>query len=160
MAKYGLYKNKTYLLDIFNNVLELTSRESEDINNGFQEYIDVTGKKHNNIFTKEVSIDDIEFAYELEFKVVYKGIEFEPWAIGKFILENNQLSLFTDSPAVAEQYEFMKQEQFVFKKEIPLDDLDALIEIKKPILKFKDMNKVVTRIEKKDIRDYLENLIE
>ena len=29
MAKYGLYKNKTYLLDIFNNVLELTSRESE-----------------------------------------------------------------------------------------------------------------------------------
>ena len=68
MAKYGLYKNKTYLLDIFNNVLELTSRESKDINNGFQEYIDVTGKKHNNIFTKEVSIDDIEFAYELEFQ--------------------------------------------------------------------------------------------
>ena len=160
MAKYGLYKNKTYSLDIFNNVLELTSRESKDINNGFQEYIDVTGKKHNNIFTKEVSIDDIEFAYELEFKVVYTGIEFEPWAIRKFILENYQLSLFTDSPTVAEQYEFIKQEQFVFKKEIPLDDLDALIEIKKPILKFKDMNKVVTRIEKEDIRDYLKNLIE
>ena len=38
--------------------------------------------------------------------------------------------------------------------------MDALIEIKKPILKFKHMNQVITKVEKKNIRDYLKNLIE
>ena len=62
---------------------------------GFNELIDLAGNTHKDIFIKEVNIDDVDIVYELEYKVVYKGIEFEPWAIGKFILENNQLSLFT-----------------------------------------------------------------
>jgi hypothetical protein len=33
-------------------------------------------------------------------------------------------------------YGFEKQEQFVFKKDVPLDDIETIIEKKKPILIF------------------------
>ncbi|AJH17005.1 hypothetical protein [Bacillus mycoides] len=51
-------------------------------------------------------------------------------------------------------------EQFVFKKEVPIEEVDALIEIKEFILKFQNMDEKVTRIEQKDIRSYLKNLLE
>ncbi|QUH30055.1 hypothetical protein [Vallitalea guaymasensis] len=152
---YCLHRNKTYLLNITNNVLELTSNDIRDINIGFKEYIDVLGNKHRNILVKKVDMDEIEFAYELKYKVMYKGLEFEPWAIGRFILENNSLSLFTQDTKIANQYNFIKKEQFVFKKDILLDEVDALIEIKKPILKFKYLDEVILSIKKEDIVDYL-----
>ncbi|BBO00151.1 hypothetical protein [Sporolactobacillus terrae] len=51
-----------------------------------------------------------------------------------------------------------KIEPFVFDKKIPLDEIDALIEMKKPILKFKDQKEERTKIEHQDIKAYLEKL--
>ena len=155
---YCKYKNKIFPLDIHSNTLELTSNESEDINNGFKEYIDVLGNKHSDILIKEVSLDEVEFAYELSYKVIYKGTEFNPWAIGKLIINKDEISLFTSNSEQANQYEFTKKEQFIFKKEVKLDEIEALIEIKKPILKFKYIKEEKIKIEKKDIRNYLKNL--
>lgn len=156
---YCIYKGKTFLLDIYNNTLELTSNEREDINNGFREYVDVLGNRHSDILVKTVSTDDLEFAYELKYKVIYNNIEFEPWSIGKYILNEDKISLFTSNPDFADLYGFTKEEQFVFKKDLKLNDVEALIEIKIPILKFNHMKEERTRIEQKYIKKYLENTI-
>lgn len=50
--------------------------------------------------------------------------------------------------------------KFVFEKEVTLDEIDALIEIMKPILKFKNDKEIKTKIEKKDIIDYIKNVID
>lgn len=99
-------------------------------------------------------------AYELKYKIIYKGKKFVPWAVGKFILETNKIPLGTSDEKDAKNYKFEKMEQFVFKKEVQIDEVDALIEIKKPILKFQNMDEEFTRIEQKDIRSYLNNLFE
>lgn len=142
-----IYKGKNFLMDIYNNKVELTSSKKEDLNNGFKEYVDVLGNRHSDILVKEVSVDDLEFAYELNYKVIYKDIEFEPWCIGKHILKEEKISLFTSSSDLASLYGFNKEEQFVFKKELKLNDIEALIEIKIPILKFNQMKEERTRIE-------------
>ncbi|ENK0837865.1 hypothetical protein ACXATD_003262 [Clostridium sporogenes] len=156
---YCIYKGKTFLFNVYNNVLELTSNKKEDKNNGFKEYVDVLGNMHSDILVKEVSIDDLEFAYELKHKVIYNNIEFEPWSIGKHIISENKISLFTSNSEIADLYGFIKEEQFVFKKEVKLKDIEALIQIKIPILKFNYMREERTRIEQKYIKRYLENII-
>ncbi|WP_066891392.1 hypothetical protein [Clostridium nigeriense] len=157
--EYCIYKGKKFLMNIYNNKVELTSSKKEDMNNGFKEYVDVLGNKHSDILVKEVSVDDLEFAYELNYKVIYNNIEFEPWCIGKHILNNEKISLFTSNSDLASLYGFNKEEQFVFKKELKLNDIEALIEIKIPILKFNHMKEERTRIEQKYIKKYLEDII-
>lgn len=137
--------------------VRLRSRILEE---GFSELIDLVGNIHNDIFIKEVDIDDVNIIYNLEYKVIYKGKEFVPWAIGKFILETDKIPLGTSDDNDAKNYGFKKMEQFVFKKEVLIDEVDALIEIKKPILKFKHIDEEVRKIDKKDIRSYLNNILE
>lgn len=156
---YCIYKRETFLLDIYNNTLELTSNKMEDTKHGFKEYVDVLENRHRDILVKVVSVDDLEFAYELRYKVIYNNIEFEPWSIGKHILNEEKISLFTSDSDLAALYGFTKEEQFVFKKELKLNDVEALIEIKIPILKFKHMKEERTRIEQKYIEKYLEYTI-
>ncbi|NLJ98942.1 MAG: hypothetical protein GX320_06735, partial [Tissierellia bacterium] len=61
---------------------------------------------------------------------------------------------------IAEKYGFIKKEQFIFDKNVFLDEIDALIEIKKPILKFSNLKEQKTTIKQKDIRNYISNIIE
>ncbi|ASN06079.1 hypothetical protein [Virgibacillus necropolis] len=58
------------------------------------------------------------------------------------------------------QYGSYKKEQFVFIKEVPLDEIDLLIETKKPILAFSGMQNIISRIEKKDVVNYIKNMPE
>lgn len=154
---YTIYQGRLYLSNIRNMKVRLRSRLAEE---GFTELIDLVGNIHNDVFIKEVNIEDVDIIYNLEYKVVYKGREFIPWAVGKFILETDKISLGTNDEKEARSYAFEKMEQFVFKKDVPIDELDALIEIKKPILKFQNMKEQFTRIEQKNIRNYINNLLE
>lgn len=160
--KYCVYKGRSYSFDEVNDYkIELLSSNSKGVNSGFKEMKFEQGFICQVIFVKEVDIDEIEMAYEIHHRVVYKGKEFEPFStIRKYVIEDDEISLFSKDYDDVQQYEFYKKEQFVFKKDVPLSQIDALIEIKKPILKFNNMQEVITRIEKKDIKDYIKNIIE
>ena len=78
---------------------------------------------------------------------------------------NHTLIIISGSPSemvaeMAKKYGFTKKEQFIFDKDVSLDKIDALIEIKKPILKFSHLKDQKIKIEQKNIRDYLSNIIE
>ncbi|EOO34107.1 MULTISPECIES: hypothetical protein [Bacillus cereus group] len=160
MRDYAIYKNNLYRLNVSVNKLKLISNSNESIKYGFKELKFEQGFVSKVIYIKEVDINEVEMAYKLKYKVIYKEKEFVPWAIGKFILEINKIPLGTSDEKEARNYGFEKMEQFVFKKEVPIEEVDALIEIKEYILKFRNMNEKVTRIEQKDIRSYLKNLLE
>lgn len=159
MSDYAIYKNNLYRLNVSDNKLELISNSNESIKYGFKELKFEQGFVSKVIYIKEVDINEVEMAYRLKYKVIYKEKEFVPWAVGEFILEINKISLGTSDEKEARNYGFEKMEQFVFKKEVPIDEVDALIEIKEPILKFRNMDEEFTRIEQKDIRCYLKNLL-
>jgi hypothetical protein len=96
--------------------------------------------------------------YEFTYRLIYKGVEFLPLAVDKGSLDKKCITIATSDRDSARTFGFTKTEPFVFDKKIPLDEIDALIEIKKPILKFKNQKEERTRIENKDLKVYLANL--
>ncbi|MDQ7860407.1 hypothetical protein RCO48_02955 [Peribacillus frigoritolerans] len=62
--KYATYNQKDYHLNIRNDMLRLRSNTPDP---GFQELIDLGGNKHPNLYIKVVAIEEVNFAYELDF---------------------------------------------------------------------------------------------
>ncbi|MEY8730734.1 hypothetical protein AB9M92_00385 [Peribacillus frigoritolerans] len=149
--KYAIYNHKDYLLNIRNDRLRLRTHEPEQ---GFCELVDQTGNM-TNLFIKDVTKEEVELVYELKFLVAYKGKEFEPYSLGRHILDENEISLFSMDSNDVDCYGFEKQEQFVFKKDVPLNDIESIIEVKKPILIFEELPESRKVIPREEVRDYI-----
>ena len=105
-------------------------------------------------------MDGIDIIYEIEYRVLYKRREYECLKVNSKTLDVNYIIIFTSDLDIAEKYGFIKKEQFIYDKDIYLDEIDALIEINKPILKFSYLKEQKIKIDPKDIMDYLSNIIE
>ncbi|MGE7907094.1 hypothetical protein ACQKNS_22105 [Peribacillus sp. NPDC094092] len=103
--------------------------------------------------------EEVDLVYEQKFMVAYKGKEFEPYSLGRHILDENVISLFSMDSNDVDCYGFEKQEQFVFKKDVPLGDIESIIAVKKPILIFEDLPESRKVIPRGKIRDYLSKLV-
>ncbi|MCM3674554.1 hypothetical protein M3699_11800 [Peribacillus simplex] len=152
--KYAIYNHKDYLLNIRNDRLRLRTHEPEQ---GFRELVDQTGNK-TNLFIKDVTKEEVDLVYELKFVVAYKSNESEPYSLGRHILDENEISLFSMDSNDVDCYGFEKQEQFVFKKDVPLDDIESIIEVKKPILIFEELPESRKVIPREEVRDYIMKL--
>jgi hypothetical protein len=112
------------------------------------------------MYKREVSEDDLDFAYRTKYLVDYQRQTFEILSdIDKLLLEDDEVILFTDDPSIAKSYGFRAYDNISFQKSIHLDEVDRVTEIKIPILRFKDMEPTETIIEKDQIMDYIINLI-
>ena len=110
---------------------------------------------------KEVSEEDLDFAYRTKYLVDYRGQTFETLAdIGKRLLGQRILYLYTEDHEAARRLGFDTYENGSFKKGIYLDEIERITEIKIPILKFKGMESTKTIIEKDQIIDYIMNMVE
>lgn len=102
--------------------------------------------------------EEVDLVYELKFLVAYKGKEFEPYSLGRHILDENEIWLFSMDSNDVDCYGFEKQEQFVFKKDVHLDDIESIIEVKKTILIFEDLPESRKVIPRGEVRDYIMKL--
>ncbi|NYF23718.1 hypothetical protein [Sporosarcina sp. JAI121] len=152
MGKYAKYNNKNYPVNIRNDKYRLRSKDHE---NGFNELVDLGGNIHHDIFIKEVTLDEIEFLFELNYKIIYKGKEYEPFSIGELVIDDGKISLFSSD---YESEGFEKQEQFVFKKEVSIEEIDAIVEIMEPITggnELPEKRKIIPSIQ---VKEYLKSL--
>ena len=147
-------------LNILERNFEIYSELKEKVDSSFKEIKIQQGFFKRIIYTKEIEISDIELAYELEYKAIYKGSEYECLKVNSQTLDVNYITISTSDSDIAKKYGFIKKEQFIFDKNVFLDEIDALIEIKKPILKFSNLKEQKITINQKDIRNYLSNIIE
>lgn len=157
---YAIYKKKIYKLNILENSFEIYSESKDIVDSSFKEIKIQQGFFSRIIYTKEIKITDIELAYELKYKAIFKGREYECLKVTKETVDINYITIFTSDSDIAVQYGFIKKEQFIFDKNVFLDEIDALIEIKKPILKFSNLKEQKITIDQKDIRHYLLNIVE
>ncbi|MDR4887685.1 hypothetical protein RGU12_09015 [Fredinandcohnia sp. QZ13] len=156
MIEYCIYKGIVYEVTINGDLLNLTSYDVNDKQtNGFKEYVDVLGRPHKDIFEKDIAISDVDLVYLKKINAIYKGKEFETYGINSSTLENNYILLFSKNYEDVNNYGFIKHEQFVYQKEVTLEDIDALVEIKKPILKWEDQLESRKLIPNNMIREYL-----
>lgn len=151
MGKYAVYNNKNYPVNVRNDKFILKSKEHES---GFKELIDLGGNIHPDIFIKEVSLDEIELLFELKYKIIYKGKEYDPLSIGELVIDRGEITLFSSDYEDYESNGFIKVEQFVFKKQVSVDEIDALIEVIEPILEFNKFPKERKVIPSIQIENY------
>ena len=151
---YCQYKEKIYLADLDENLVEITSDVKE---NGFIPYTDILGNVHTDIFVKNLDVHDVELLFEQNIFIKYCGKYFETFAgkITKDVLQEEKIMIFTSSECIAKEMNFNKKEQFVFIKDIKLEDIEEIKIVNRPISIFADRERKETRIEKKDIRKWL-----
>lgn len=154
MGKYATYNNKNYSVNIRNDMFRLESKKRES---GFKELIDLGGNIHPDIFIKEVSLDEIEYLFELKYKIIYKGKQYDPFAIGDLVIDSGEITIFSSDYEDYESNGFIKVEQFVFKKQVSIDEIDAIVEVKEPILEFNKFPKERKVIPGIQIEKYLSN---
>lgn len=157
---YAIYNKKIYKLNILENSFEIYTKSKDIVDSSFKEIEIQQGFFSTVIYTKEIGITDIELAYELDYKVIFKGMEYECLKVNSETIDENYITIFTSDADVAKKYGFIKKEQFIYDKDISLDEIDALVEIKKPILQFSSLKAQKKEIAQKNIRNYLSNIIE
>lgn len=107
-----------------------------------------------------VNMEELDFAFDLKVNAKYKREEFETLSIGPFTLRDDKISLFTSDEGMAKEFNFYKREQFVFIKEVSIQEIEHLIEIQLPILKFKELPISRKVIASNEMIDYIkENMM-
>lgn len=154
---YCIYNNKKYKAKYKNGIIKITTTAKEQ---GFSNYIDVLGRKHDDLFMKELPLQDVDLVFYEEIELEYEGRYFPLFSssIKSESVEEGRFMIFTDSEKVAQQYGFEKKEQFVFLKHISNDEIGRIRIIQKPIKEFDGSMCKNTIIEKNDIFEWLASL--
>lgn len=155
---YCIYKNEKYQAEIKNGMVEVVSSIPRE---GFEEYIDVIGRRHNDLFTKKINVDELDYVYKEDILIKYKDVYFQLFAdkISRSAVFDNSYMIWTDSEQLAQEYTFEKKEQFVFIKYITREEIEAVKIVKKPILEFKDKETTEEILESDKLDNWLSELI-
>jgi len=158
--EYALYKGQLYPMYI--DYLDYNQKEKIYLYSWIHKPgLQAVNDDGETIYKREVSEDDLDFAYRVKHLVDYKGQTFEILSdIGKRLLGPGKIYLYTENREDADKYGFEPYDKLSFKKPITIWEVDRITEIKIPILRFKDMAPTKTIIEKHQIIDYINNLVE
>lgn len=148
------FNNSKYSAKVRNNKILITTKIKQD---GFVNYIDVLGQEHNDLFMKELDLNEVEVVYKENIEFCYKGTYFQLFSstIKPENIKNNRFMLFTDSEKLAQEYAFEKKEQFVFAKDITREQIEKIKIIQNPIKSFEAYGINETIIEKENIEEWL-----
>jgi hypothetical protein len=155
---YGIYNSKIYRLSKSKEgKLYLFSWENDDGFIQVQKVYDYNGILHSGRFKKEINANDLEDAYKLDCKVIYKGSEFDISSSMSDIINTNKLIIGTlDYPLTEELGGFERVDKYYYEKEVSFDEIDKFLEVKKPLFHFKNTYNVTTKeIPKEEIMDYV-----
>lgn len=151
---YCNYKKSKYKAKIRNKKILITSKIKQE---GFNNYIDVLGNEHSNLFMKEVDFNEVEVVYKEKIEIGFKGICFQLFSstITQENIVKDRFTLFTSSEKLAKEYSFEKKEQFVFTKDISKEQIEMIKIIQSPIKEFEAYGIKEIIIEKNDIDEWL-----
>ena len=146
------------MAEVCNNIVEITSKYYVE---GFEKYVDVIGRVHDDIFVKKVSIDDVKLLYKEHTYIRYKNEWFQLFAdkISRNAVLDDSYMIWTNSEQLAQEYIFEKKEQFVFIKYITRKEIEAVKIVKKPILDFKDIEQSEEILVGDSLNNWLSEII-
>ena len=136
-GSYAIYNGKEYSLG-FNfkpdgtEEFELSSRDSQDVNNGF-----IKDEKRD-IYRKKITLEELETAYGVYTWCKYKGYEFQVLAYSEKDDTYDIVHVTGLKPdAPVKELGFTFAERGVYRKKVKGEELDSVYEVKSPILGFK-----------------------
>ena len=152
---YGIYKGKKYRVAKISTFYRVISREKEE---GFEEYIDIVGKKRPDIFVKDVDIHELDYLYEIKYEFLYRGHYFKALStmIRKLIDKDYfEISAGIEKYDLIEKLGFKRLDESTWWKDIRRKDIEAIKIIEKPLGIFKDQGSKIKILEGKAIDEFL-----
>lgn len=152
---YGIYKGKKYRVAKISTFYRVISREKEE---GFEEYIDIVGKKRPDIFVKDVDIHELDYLYEVKYEFLYRGHYFKALStmIRKLIDKDYfEISAGIEKYDLIEKLGFKRLDELTWWKDIRRKDIEALKIVEEPLGIFKDQGLKIKILEGKAIDEFL-----
>ena len=152
---YGIYKGKKYRVAKISTFYRVISREKEE---GFEEYIDIVGKKRPDIFVKDVDIHELDYLYEVKYEFLYRGHYFKALStmIRKLIDKDYfEISAGIEKYDLIEKLGFKRLDESTWWKDIRRKDIEALKIVEEPLGIFKDQGLKIKILEGKAIDEFL-----
>lgn len=152
---YGIYKGKKYRVAKISTFYRVISREKEE---GFEEYIDIVGKKRPDIFVKDVDIHELDYLYEIKYEFLYRGHYFKALStmIRKLIDKDYfEISAGIEKYDLIEKLGFKRLDESTWWKDIRRKDIEALKIVEEPLGIFKDQGLKIKILEGKAIDEFL-----
>ena len=117
LGKKALYKEQEYeFLHKSDGTYAIYSENSNDIEKGFE-------KIDTNRYMKLVNLEDLDYIFEKNTVVVYKGDEF----IGS-VIDNNKIMLYTREILLGKKYNMIMRDKDEYYLYIDLKDVDEVIQ--------------------------------
>ena len=152
----AIYKQKKYRANkLFKGHVTLYSYSQDE---GFENYVSPRGEVSYDFFSKVVDIHELDYLYEIEYEIQYKGHFFDVMSTMKRI--NIDEDWFAIRAGI-EKYELIEKLGFkvydkaTWWKEIGRKDIEALKIIEEPLGIFKDQGLKIKILEGKDIDEFL-----
>lgn len=93
---------------------------------GFSLSRDLLGNVINGMYSKDVNFNEVEAVYTISYQVEYCGSYYEVLTLCADNLTTHKVTLVTQNEEIAQKYEFIKHEQFVYFKDITFDSSTKL----------------------------------
>ena len=156
---YAIYKQKKYDAELrLGKNVTLYSYVKEE---GFENHVDPWGRKSDTFFSKKMDIHELDYLYEIEYEIQYKGNFFDVMSVMKRKLIDKDLFVLNagiEKYPLIEKLGFEVYDKGQWWKKIGRKDIEALKIIEKPLGIFKDQGLKVKILKGKDIDDFLDSV--
>lgn len=152
----AIYKQKKYRANkLFKGHVTLYSYSQDE---GFENYVSPRGEVSYDFFIKVVDIHELDYLYEIDYEIQYKGHFFDVMSFVNRKLIDKDLFVLNagiEKYPLIEKLGFEVYDKGQWWKKIGRKDIEALKIIEKALGIFKDRGLKVKIIEGADIDDFL-----
>ena len=158
----AIYKGCSFRASRFQGKIRIGSDKKSE---GFVEYVDVLGNRHEDHFVRLLDETELDYLYELTYELKYRGL----WFYLTSSLNTNTISkeLFvigldyfgSEAIELAEELGFERPDKFYFTKKIYRKDIEALKVIESPQGIFSSQGKKETILQGEAIDAYLSEIV-
>lgn len=152
----AIYKQKKYRANkLFNGHVTLYSYSQDE---GFENYVSPRGEVSYDFFIKVVDIHELDYLYEIDYEIQYKGHFFDVMSFVNRKLIDKDLFVLNagiEKYPLIEKLGFEVYDKGQWWKKIGRKDIEALKIIEKPLGIFKDQGLKVKILEGKAIDEFL-----
>ena len=115
LGKFAVYNGREYqFVDLNNGTYSLISNEQRDVHIGFESV-------RSGRYVKDVLLKDLDFVFEKNTIVKYKGDEF----VGS-IIEENKIMLYTRNVLLGKKYNMIMRDKDEYYLYVDLKDIDEI----------------------------------
>ena len=158
---YAIYKQKKSDAELrLGKDVTLYSYVKEE---GFENHVDPWGRESDTFFSKKMDIHELDYLYEIEYEIQYKGNFFDVMSVMERKLIDKDLFVLNagiEKYPLIEKLGFEVYDKGQWWKKIGRKDIEALKIIEKPLGIFKDQGLKVKILKGKDIDEFLASIEE